>query len=441
MGSCSSIIRPRQAGLSDLPVSPVYTHEVLIQIKKKDLTSASQYCDPVSILLTNPCQIQSSIISLNHLEVWGSLCTLPGIDPRGHFFKRCQDGCLLLHNTDSILLALFDGHGSEGEKVSAFCLAYIEKAYKTAYPVSIKDSTMNPESFLMTLPVNCDWELQKDTNINSENSGTTGVFILITPTEIFSASVGDSRAILAQKAPTKPLIFQSICDEDIKILEIKSTKLCRSSFNIFPLQLTKDQKPEDPKELERIESTGGRVKKLIDDDGNKVGPYRVWGKYVNSPGLSMSRSIGDVVAKKLGVISEPILTRHEIDLKNDLFVVVGSDGIWDAIDNEGVANFVEYFRSKTCKEVGKRERNVDITVENSSIAQLLCEEARNRWLKIIQEEDVMIDDISCIVLELAFKKDQRNSMSPLKKKKPISPITGDCLRMPTIKIKHKNSSI
>jgi len=35
------------------------------------------------------------------------------------------------------------------------------------------------------------------------------------------------------------------------------------------------------------------------------GPYRVWLKTENFPGLAMSRSIGDFVAASVGVISEP----------------------------------------------------------------------------------------------------------------------------------------
>jgi len=36
-----------------------------------------------------------------------------------------------------------------------------------------------------------------------------------------------------------------------------------------------------------------------------LGPYRVWLKTEQYPGLAMSRSIGDFVAASVGVISEP----------------------------------------------------------------------------------------------------------------------------------------
>jgi hypothetical protein len=44
---------------------------------------------------------------------------------------------------------------------------------------------------------------------------------------------------------------------------------------------------------------------LLDYSGEVMGPSRVWLKDENIPGLAMSRSIGDLVAARVGVISEP----------------------------------------------------------------------------------------------------------------------------------------
>jgi hypothetical protein len=58
----------------------------------------------------------------------------------------------------------------------------------------------------------------------------------------------------------------------------------------------------------RIEECGGRVEPITDDLGNHLGPQRVWKKYVDTPGLAMSRSIGDTVSTTLGVVPTPIVT-------------------------------------------------------------------------------------------------------------------------------------
>ena len=65
----------------------------------------------------------------------------------------------------------------------------------------------------------------------------------------------------------------------------------------------------------------------------------------------MARSIGDTDGKSIGVISEPILTRYTFSMTTDHFIVLGSDGIWDVMENEEVVNFVECSRHDSLREV------------------------------------------------------------------------------------------
>lgn len=60
--------------------------------------------------------------------------------------------------------------------------------------------------------------------------------------------------------------------------------------------MSRDHKPDDPDEYERIISRGGRVETYLDENLNPVGPYRVWLQDENIPGLAMARSFGDVIA-------------------------------------------------------------------------------------------------------------------------------------------------
>ncbi len=46
----------------------------------------------------------------------------------------------------------------------------------------------------------------------------------------------------------------------------------------------------------------------------------------------LSRSFGDWELKKYGVISKPHLNVIEIG-KDDLFIVIASDGVWDVLDD------------------------------------------------------------------------------------------------------------
>lgn len=70
-------------------------------------------------------------------------------------------------------------------------------------------------------------------------------------------------------------------------------------------------------------------------EGNPVGPERVYLAYSDTPGLAMTRSFGDKIASKVGVISEPgmsILNSEIMEFKKTKahkFIVLASDGVWD----------------------------------------------------------------------------------------------------------------
>jgi serine/threonine protein phosphatase PrpC len=222
----------------------------------------------------------------------------------------------------------------------------------------------------------------------------------MTETIIYSGSVGDSRAVLGTTELPEVIPVPSAVLADKQILqEIRERRNSNPEVKIWPLQLTKDQKPQDEEEKKRIEKSGGRVQRLLDEFGKRIGPYRVWDKNGNYPGLAMSRSLGDIVAKRIGVISTPFCTTHEVNKECDLFIIIASDGLWDVMDNEDVVNFVECFRRKSNAEIVSN-LGEDVTLKNSCIAQVLAEEARLRWFSIVEEEDVTIDDISCVVIEI-----------------------------------------
>ncbi len=68
-----------------------------------------------------------------------------------------------------------------------------------------------------------------------------------------------------------------------------------------------DHKPDLPEEAERILKKGGRIDAFRDyyNNGEPIGPMRVWVQYDEIPGLAMSRSMGDRVAQSVGVTAEP----------------------------------------------------------------------------------------------------------------------------------------
>jgi serine/threonine protein phosphatase PrpC len=106
------------------------------------------------------------------------------------------------------------------------------------------------------------------------------------------------------------------------------------------------------------------------------------------PGLAMTRSFGDEVASRVGVTAEPEIL--ELDLSpEDKFIVLASDGVWEFLSNDQIAKIVmPYFE---CKNAEKAAEAV----------------VRESYLKWKEEEDDIIDDITCVIIFLDVKMPQQ----------------------------------
>jgi serine/threonine protein phosphatase PrpC len=112
--------------------------------------------------------------------------------------------------------------------------------------------------------------------------------------------------------------------------------LCRDNFGI---PLTKDHKPHWPEEKSRISQLGGKV--VYDGFDWRV------------KDLSVSRAFGDLDARPF-LTHSPDIYRYKLD-KNDKFIVLACDGLWDVMQNCDVANFVlsNCYDSSTKKRINK----------------------------------------------------------------------------------------
>ena len=69
------------------------------------------------------------------------------------------------------------------------------------------------------------------------------------------------------------------------------------------------------------------------------------------------------------------------------------------MSNAEVVAFVDRFRS-VCPISPTLVSAGPISPTSVSISHLLCEEARYRWFGVVESDDVMVDDISCIIIQL-----------------------------------------
>ena len=279
--------------------------------------------------------------------------------------KINQDSYLNLFNIYNLknysVFGIFDGHGINGHLTSNFTKKYLQN-----YFVNIGNNTNNNNDHLNVYDTSEIYKIiSNEGNIKEQfkliekflleqpfsiqYSGTTSIIVIYIEDKIICYNIGDSRAVYI--------------NQDYKCI-----------------QVSKDHKPELLNEKTRIEDNGGIVKK----DYLNTGIYRVWSKNGHYPGLAMSRSLGDYVAKSVGVISEP--DYYEIDIiKNNVnAIIIGSDGLWDALNNKQIEMIAEeYIKKDDC-----------IGCVNS-----LIDTARIAYKK----RHIFCDDISVIVIFLDVK--------------------------------------
>ena len=148
------------------------------------------------------------------------------------------------------------------------------------------------------------------------------------------------------------------------------------------VSLSHDHKPDNEEEKKRIYASGGEVFTYLNKCGKPVGPARVWVKSQNYPGLAMSRAMGDQVGSLVGVISVPEVIHYVMD--EDSFIVIASDGIWEFMTEKDVNTVVQPYY-----EIDDAE----------GAAEALVKEAFSQW----KHNEVIIDDITCIVLFIDYK--------------------------------------
>ena len=92
--------------------------------------------------------------------------------------------------------------------------------------------------------------------------------------------------------------------------------------------------------------SGGWISEPIDETGSDFQPSRVYvgeGKRHLGPGLTMSRSLGDLDADGIGVIPTPEVSFRTLVGGRDRFVVLASDGLWEFLPSATVVDVVGDF--------------------------------------------------------------------------------------------------
>ena len=277
--------------------------------------------------------IQNQSNKIHNLKKYSSY-SLAGTDALKHP-KTNQDSYLTKEDSNNFIFGVFDGHGFEGHLVS--------QAIKTYLNNNLTSSSFSSNENIISTFKNLSSSINASTKFNSLESGSTVILTFISNNIIICANCGDSRAIL-------------IVENENKVVP-----------------LSRDHKPDLPDEKKRIIESGGRVDQIYG-----MGPFRVWFKDADYPGLAMSRSIGDGYAHKVGVIDIPEIFELKIDEIKPKAIILASDGVFEFMKNEEIKNIV-----------GKYYYNMDA----QGCSKEIVENSRNIW----ENSGFAIDDITCVV--------------------------------------------
>ncbi|KAL7717916.1 Leucine-rich repeat containing protein [Entamoeba marina] len=203
--------------------------------------------------------------------------------------KEMQDNIISIPNftaPDNFLFAAIDGHLG--------CV--VANAFSMLFPRILY-------GFLQTLDVRTAFfqafeEIQKQLTAMNVTDGAVVTVTYVTPTQIHVAQCGDCRAVYIAGDEAYQL-----CDEHT---------------------------PANPLELKRIKEVGGYTER-----------GRVFGDYI------VSRSVGDIALKP--VISDLPEFVSIKRVKNEQFLIVGSDGLWDQLSNTDITNLLK--KKKHCYSV------------------------------------------------------------------------------------------
>jgi len=285
----------------------------------------------------------------------------------------------LIDSRDDFFLGIFDGHGNNGHRVAQYAAEEI--------PVRLASKMMMSSS---TTAGNKKYDDDKESSISEElireiykevdevitikDAGSTASTVVRIGQQLYMANTGDSTSYICIYEP--PISYNKEVTRANKLYITKKRDGLPDGHGRELQQLhlqgtvtihnqNIQHKPHVSAEKSRIENAGGRI--VIDNKLKLKKNNNNWSRVVVPVGgeLAMSRSIGDVDFANVGVIPDPDVTvinlrefwsEHDIVDDDDdgssssttthtgkkVFVVLGSDGLFDARKVEYVAQHVAY---------------------------------------------------------------------------------------------------
>jgi serine/threonine protein phosphatase PrpC len=198
------------------------------------------------------------------------------------------------------LLAVFDGHRGAGCALHAAATLEAQLSAVVASPAPPPSPGAALAAALAA--VDATWRA-REAEAATPPCGAAALAALVWGGTLALAHAGDCRAVLGVRSPT--------------------------DGSVTAVRLTVDHTAADPAEAARVLAAGGSF--VVAPDGSRrVAPV----------GLAVTRSLGDADARAGGVTAEAAVTERVL-APGDAFVVLATDGLWDAASDADVVAWVE----------------------------------------------------------------------------------------------------
>lgn len=232
-------------------------------------------------------------------------------------------------NPNHDFFAIYDGHG--GTQTAMYAQAHLHEYIAR----SLNEPTSNSIEQKLTQAVE---QFDQDLSQKNVKDGACAIAACILDKELYIINVGDSRAVLCSHGNA--------------------------------IDLSVDQKPDNPVERARIEQAGGTVRysggwktpiyynwnqpnsintqQELDNYKNYIhtkhkGETVEWVDVWRVQGLAIARTLGDYAQKYYGksqVIATPEITHHTIQ-PDDQFLILACDGVWDVLSSQEAVDIVK----------------------------------------------------------------------------------------------------
>ena len=333
-------------------------------------------CEEEPICVTAKIQTSkdSTLVAAGH--------SIMGLDKHKRPGTTNQDFVFLCECQKILIAGCFDGHGPIGEICSRLGSRITKMALeKAALIATIEDTPMSTEVALTDALAEANSALlevgQREQSYMEciqrgrvIDYGTTATAITIQGHDLTVASLGDCRCVLIERK----------CD------------------GWHPRALTEDHRAGDPRssaEGKRVTADGGEVFKdthgiwrVKPPEAAMTDHMRRVGKG-NGPGtIQLSRSLGHQCFSKYGVSPVPDVKHFPGCMSEGNAIVVCSDGVWDVLSNQDVADIIVSYALEVCASHDSLEQRV----------RAACNEIVRRSRVKKEKLPKNCDDVTCLVV-------------------------------------------